>query len=140
MATYHPVLEISLLSSGGSTTDQYKAVFATSSASAGGYAVVGTRGKRATGVLQENSTEATRQRVMVLGVTKVAAGDSSSAPVAIAEGALVLASSKGQAVASTSTGDASGDWALGYALDALAAASTGIIRMMVFPFPLTSST
>lgn len=130
MAFGIPVLDISLASSGGSSGNQYKAVVATSSAASGGYAVVGTRGGKVTGVLQENSTQATDHRIRTIGVTKVAAGDSSGAPSAITEGGLLSASSQGQAVASSG---AAGDYVFGYALDALGTTSTGIISAIVFP-------
>lgn len=137
MAFGIPVLDISLASSGGSSGNQYKAVVATSSAANGGYAVVGTRGAKVTGVLQENSTQATDHRIRVIGVTKVAAGDSSGAPTAITEGGLLQSNAQGQAVASTGN---PGEHVFGYALDALGTTSTGIISAIVFPsWPRSSS-
>lgn len=122
-----PGIDLSLQSSGGRSGDQYKAVFATSSAGSSGYAVVAAIGNKLIGVLQENSTEITPQRVRVSGVSKVAAGDSSGMETAITQGLAVVASSKGQAVPISSQGQS----LIGYALESLSTGSTGIIAVLL---------
>ena len=124
----HPGETISLLSSGGSTGDQYKAVFATSSASAGGYAVVAARGGKLIGVLLGSSTEAVFQTVQVSGVAKMQAGDSSGNAVGVIEGGQVSVSSNGQAVFSTG---AAQEYIAGSALSPMATDSTGIIPVLL---------
>ena len=122
------VLDITLLSSGTSTSDQYKGVVATSSYKSGYFAIVAARGGKGTGVLQEASTEAdVGLRVRVAGITKVAAGDSSSMDVAITEGLHLVWSSKGQAVP-TSSG---GLFVAGQAFESLSTGSTGVITMLL---------
>lgn len=135
MAFEIPLLDITLLSS-GSTGDQYKAVVASSSANAGGFAVVATRGARFTGWLQDNSTEAAGRAVRLSGVSKVAAGDSSAMDTAITEGSLLTVSSVGQAVPATS---GSRLYIGGIALEGLTTGSTGIIAATVFPPYVLSS-
>lgn len=117
----------SLLSSGGSTGDQYKAIVATSSASSRGYATVAVRGGKLTGILMGNSTQAVYQKYQYAGIAKVAAGDSSGMDTAITEGIKVVASSKGQAVPSTAINLS----LIGIALTNLATGSTGIIDVQL---------
>jgi len=74
--------------------------------------------------------------VRILGVTKVAAGDSSAMAVGILVGTQLEASSIGQAIPSTA-GQIS-HAGCGYALQPLATGSTGIISM--FAIPILNST
>lgn len=128
MAYQMPGLILSLLSSGGSTGDQYKGVVATSTASAGGYAVVATRGGKPTGVLLGNSTEAVVQEVQVSGVVLMQAGDSSGNATGVKEGIEVAVSSVGHAV--FSTGGAQ-EYVIGSPLAPMATDSTGIIPVLL---------
>jgi hypothetical protein len=135
MASAIPGLIISLKSSGGPTGDQYKGVYATSSADQDGYAILDDRGHRFTGVLLGNSTEATFQEVQVSGVAKMAAGDSSAMETAITVGLTLSLSTIGQAVPSTG---GAGEWKIGTALDSLTTGSTGIIRVLLGAFQSSS--
>ena len=121
-----PGTMITLLSSGDMSTHQYKAVQASTTNAVDGCTVVATRGGKVTGVYQNNSTQAEAGSVMVDGVTKMIAGDS-SAGAAISVGDFVVASSVGAAVASTNTTLA----VIGIALEGLAASSTGIISVLL---------
>lgn len=122
------LFDITLGSSGDETSNQYKAVIASSAVAAGGLAVVAARGGRFTGVLQDKSTAAdTASRVRVAGITKMIAGDSSGMETAITEGLPVIASSVGHAVPSTAATDAK----IGTALEPLATGSTGIISVLL---------
>ena len=127
MAFEIPGFDFSLQSSGDMSSHQYKAVQASTTNVAGGATVVATRGGAVTGVLQENATQATPQRVRVTGVTKLQAGDSSAMENAITEGGKVVASSVGQAVPSTGAGQ----HLLGIALEGLSTGSTGIIPVLL---------
>src|SRR6185369_6193525 len=107
--------------------NQYKAVAASSVNNDGGCVVVATRGGKVTGVFLDNSSAQTNGRVARGGVVKLQAGDSSGMDIAITQGLVVVASSKGQAVPSTG----SGQHRIGFALDSLSTGSTGIIRVQV---------
>lgn len=129
MAKEFPVLDLTMLSSGDESLNQYKLVQATSADALGQFRVVAVRGDVSAGVLQDNSTQTrASSRVRTWGVSKVAAGDSSGG-VAITEGMLLVASSKGQAVASSS----GGLHVIGMAMDGLAANTTGIISALIWP-------
>ena len=128
MANDLMLFDISLDATGDNTSNQYKAVIATSSDVSGEMAVVAARGGRFTGVLQDKSTAAgISSRVRVAGITKMLAGDSSAMENAITEGSPVMVSSVGQAVPSTAATDAK----IGTSLDPLATGSTGIIRVLL---------
>lgn len=136
MAYEIPGITITRKSTGGSTGDQYKGVFFTSSGgNADGYAVQGERGGKFSGVLLGNSTEATDQGIQVSGVAKLQAGDSSAMEVAITAGVTLSLSSKGQAVPSTG---GAGEWKIGQALESLTTGSTGIISVLLMPFQSSS--
>lgn len=122
-----PGLEISLLSSGDMSSNQYKAVSASTTNSIDGAIVVATRGGRPNGVWQHNSTTAEAGGLLITGVTKMVAGDSSAMENAIAAGDPVVASSNGHAVPSTGAGQP----LLGLALEALSTGSTGIISVQL---------
>lgn len=122
-----PGLNISLVSSGDMSSHQYKAVRASTTNAVDGCVLLSARGTRATGVYQHNSTTSEAGKVMVLGVTKMQAGDSSGMESAIAVGAPVMASSVGAAVPSTDTSDAR----IGFALEPLGTGSTGIIAVLL---------
>lgn len=127
MATEIPGLTLSLLSSGDMSSNQFKAVQASTTNAADGCIVVATRGAAPTGVYQDNSTQSEAGRIMFTGVTKMEAGDSSAMENAISPNSRVVASSNGTAVPST----ASGLHAIGIALDPLSTGSTGIISVML---------
>lgn len=129
MASDIPLLDLTLLSSGDMSSNQYKAVQASTTNAVDGCIVVATRGAAITGVYQDNSTQSEAGRVRALGVTKIAAGDSSAMENGIKPGSWLQASSVGHAVPSTDTRNAP----IGIALDALSTGSTGIIRMLVIP-------
>lgn len=129
MAREIPILNLTLGSSGDESLNQYKFVQASSADASGQLVTVAARGGPSVGVLQDNSTQGGfSQRVMSFGVSKVAAGDSSGG-AAITQGMILVASSKGQAVPSSS----SGLHAVGMALDTLAANTTGFITALVWP-------
>jgi hypothetical protein len=115
-----------LASSGDMSSKQYRIVVASTANAADSVTVVAARGGNLTGVWQDNSTVATAGALRVLGVSKVAAGDSSGGS-AITIGAKVVASSQGQAVLST----AAGQHVLGIAMGPLGASSTGVIPVML---------
>lgn len=136
MAYEIPILTHTLVSTGGSTSDQYKVVVATSSGGEGdGYAKVAVRGSKWTGILQEHSTEAAGMTIMSYGISKVAAGDSSAMENAITAGGWVVASSQGQAVPSTAVDLV----ALGQALESLSTGSTGVISVLLMPGARTTA-
>ena len=114
-------------SSGDMTSHQYKAVQLSTTNSALGTIVTATRGGPVSGVWQDNSTVATFGAMRVLGVSKVAAGDSSGGTSAITIGTKLVASSAGQAVPSTATGQA----LIGISYGVLPSASTGIIPVFL---------
>lgn len=118
---------LTLKSSGDMSSNQYKAVRASTTNADGGCTVVAARGGLATGVYLDDSTAATFGRVARSGIVKMLAGDSSAMDTAITQGLPVVASSQGQAVPST----AAGQHRIGYALDSLSTGSTGIIRVQV---------
>ena len=91
--------------------------------------LVAVRGAKMTGVYQHNSTAQEAGSVMVTGVTKMAAGDSSAMDNAITAGLRVVASSIGQAVPST----VAGQHVVGIALEPLTTGSTGIIAVLLTP-------
>jgi len=123
MAYEVPILDITLLSSGDMGSYQYRAVQASTTNAADGATLLATRGGNVTGVWQGNSTQTEAGKLRVVGVSKMAAGDSSAMANAIAVGDKVVASSVGQAVPSTGAGQ----HLLGIALGALSTGSTGII-------------
>ena len=128
MTTDLRLFDITLDATGDNSSNQYKAVFATSSDAAGEMAVVATRGGKFVGVLQDKSTAAgIGSLVRVAGITKMAAGDSSGMETAITEGLPVICSSVGQAVPSTAATDAK----IGTALEPLGTASTGVIKVLL---------
>ena len=113
---------------GDNTSNQYKAVFATSSDASGEVAVVATHGGKFVGVLQDKSTAAgISTLVRISGVTKMQAGASSGMELEITEGLPVVASSVGDAVPSSSAGEA----VIGMALEQLTTGSTGIIKVLL---------
>ena len=122
-----PGLLLSLLSSGDMSSNQYKAVQASTTNAADGCIVTATRGGKVTGVYQDNSTQAEAGQVMVSGVSKLLMGDSSAMVNAIAVGDNVVASSVGHAVPSTG----SGQHLIGIALEAAATESTGMISVQL---------
>lgn len=119
-----PGVIFTALSSGDMSAGQYHAVQASTTNSADGAVLVAARGAAVSGVWQQNSTAQEAGQIMLTGISKVSAGDS-SAGAAIAVGANVVASSKGRAVTST----AAGQHLIGKALEPLAASSTGIIAV-----------
>ncbi len=127
MATEIGVLDHTLLSSGDMSSNQYKAVQASTTNAGDGCIVVAARGVAMTGVYQDNSTQSEAGRVRSIGITKMIAGDSSAMENAIAPGGRLVASSVGHAVPSTDTRDAQ----IGIALDALSTGSTGIISVLI---------
>ena len=108
MTTDLRLFDITFDASGDNTSNQYKGVFATSSVNASGeVAVVATHGGRFIGVLQDKSTASgIASLVRVAGITKMQAGASSGHEVEITEGLLLVCSSKGDGVPSTSAGEA----------------------------------
>ncbi len=128
MTTDLRLFDITLKAPGDQSSNQYKAVVASSATVSGGFAVVATKGARFTGVLQDKSTASgINSRVRVLGITKMAAGASSGMETAITEGLPVMASSVGQAMPSTAATDAK----IGTALETLTTGSTGIIKVLL---------
>jgi len=127
MATENAVFDFTLTSSGDMSSNQYRAVVASSANVAGGCVRVAARGAAVTAVFQENSTSARASRVRALGITKVAAGDSSALDTAITEGMYLVASSVGQAVPSS----AADLHAFCLALEPLTTGSTGIIKALL---------
>ena len=124
-----PGIVLTLRSSGDMSSHQYKAVQASTTNHVDGCVVVAARGAKLTGVYQHNSTTQEAGAVMVSGVSKVLAGDSSAMAVGITAGLPVVASSVGAAVAST----AAGQWLIGIALEPLATGSTGVIAVLLTP-------
>lgn len=127
MAYEIPGLSFTLRSSGDMSSNQYRAVQASTTNTEDGATRVATRGGAAIGVWQDNSTEQTHGRIMGTGITKLAAGDSSAMETAITLGLNVVASSVGQAVPSTGAGQ----HLLGKALGTLSTGSTGIIPVLL---------
>lgn len=128
MTTELKLFDITLNSSGDESSNQYKAVIASSAVASGGLAVVATHGGKFVGVLQDKSTAAgIASRVTVAGVTKMQAGASSGHEVAITEGLPLVCSSVGDAVPSSSAGEA----VIGMALESLSSGSTGIIKVLL---------
>ena len=128
MTTDLRLFDITLNSSGDNSSDQFKAVVASSATNDQGMALVAARGGRFTGVLQDKSTVAgVASQVRVGGITKMAAGDSSAMETAITQGLPVMCSSVGQAVPSTAATDAK----IGTALETLTTGSTGIIKVLL---------
>lgn len=123
MAYEIPGLTLTLLSSGDMSGNQYKCVRASSANADGGATLVAERGGLLTGVWQDNSTAATYGKVMFTGVSKVLAGGGD----AITQGAVLVASSAGQAVPST----ASGQHTIGFALESLSSDATGVIPVQL---------
>lgn len=120
-------LDLSLVSSGDMSSNQYKAVNASTTNVDDGGVLTATRGGALTGIFQDDSTAATHGAVRVSGVSKVCAGDSSAMETAITLGSRVVASSQGQAVPST----AAGQHMLGISLGYLSTGSTGIIPVLL---------
>lgn len=116
-----------LESSGDVSDDQYKAVQFSTTNGDNGMILTATRGGTVDGVLQGNSTTATSLGVMVYGVSKVVAGDSSAMENAISFGTRLVASSQGHAVPSTGAGQ----HLIGISLGTLSTGSTGIIPVLL---------
>lgn len=116
-----------VLSSGDMTSNQYRAVQLSTTNNADGAILTATRGGAVNGVWQDNSTVATAGAMMVLGVSKLAAGDSSGGTGAITRGTVLVASSAAQAVPSTGAGQ----HVIGYSLGNLSSDSTGTIPVML---------
>lgn len=131
-----PLFDLTFLSSGDMSSNQFVAVQASTTNAVDGCTVVATRGGQAIGVYQNNSTQSEAGKVRVHGVTKMIAGDSSGMANAITVGAGVVASSKGYAVPST----ANGQFLVGIALEGLSTGSTGIISVLLTPGALSTST
>lgn len=129
MSFEKPLFDLSLKSSGDMSSNQYRIVKASTTNAVDSATRVATRGGALTGVWQDNSTATTFGKVLVGGVSKVAAGDSSAMENAINAGDYVVASSVGQAVPST----ASDQHVLGQALESLSTGSTGIIAVLINP-------
>jgi hypothetical protein len=127
MAYEVPGIDISLLSSGDMSSNQYRAVDASTTNANEGATKLAVRGGDITGVWQDNSTATTHGRVRTSGVTKMAAGDSSAMETAITQGLKVVASSVGQAVPSSGAGQ----FLLGISLGSLSTGSTGIIPVLL---------
>lgn len=120
----------SLLSSGDMSSNQYRAVKASTANAIDGAVVLAVRGAGPiTGVWQDNSTQTEAGKVRYAGITKMQAGDSSAMANAITVGAGVVASSVGNAVPST----AAGQHLIGIALEGLSTGSTGIIAVQQTP-------
>lgn len=135
---YTGVLDITRKSSGDTSSYQYR-LFALSTTNTADGAILATaRGQKVDGVWQNNSTAAEFGKLRVIGVSKVAAGDSSDMETAIAPGTLLKASSIGQAVPSTA--GTVNPHAFGFALEALSTGSTGIIAAVVLPALVSTST
>lgn len=122
-----PGLKLSLKSSGDMSSNQYKAVVASSANAAGGATVVAARGGQLSGVWLGDSTAAEYGAVQHSGIAKLQAGDSSAMDTAIDEGTIVVASSVGHAVPSS----AADLHQIGQSLDHLSTGSTGIIRVLL---------
>ena len=135
MTTDLRLFDITLNSSGDESSNQYKAVIASSAVAAGGLAVVATHGGKFIGVLQDKSTASgIASLVRVAGITKMQAGASSGHEIEITEGLLLVCSSKGDGVPSTSAGEA----IVGMALEQLSTGSTGIIKVLLGHFGFTT--
>jgi hypothetical protein len=128
MTTDLRLFDFTFDATGDNTSNQYKAVFATSSDASGEVAVVATHGGKFVGVLQDKSTAAgIASLVRIAGITKMQAGASSGMEIEITEGLPLVCSSKGDAVPSSSAGEA----VIGMALEQLTTGSTGIIRVLL---------
>jgi len=126
MAYEIPLLIDSKRSTGDMSSYQYRAVaLSTAAGYDDGVALVAARGAAVHGVWLDNSTASDHGRLMLEGVAKLAAGDSSGTETAISPGDIVVASSVGQAVAST----AADLHAIGIAQEALSTGSTGWIAV-----------
>ena len=135
MTTDLRLFDITLNSSGDESSNQYKGVIASSAVAAGGLAVVATHGGKFIGVLQDKSTASgIASLVRVAGITKMQAGASSGHEIEITEGLLLVCSSKGDGVPSTSAGEA----IVGMALEQLSTGSTGIIKVLLGHFGFTT--
>ena len=131
MTTDLRLFDITPNSSGDESSNQYKGVIASSAVAAGGLAVVATHGGKFIGVLQDKSTASgIASLVRVAGITKMQAGASSGMEIEITEGLPLVCSSKGDAVPSSSTGNA----VIGMALEQLTTGSTGIIKVLLGRF------
>lgn len=129
MAHEHGILDWSLKSSGDMSSNQYRAVQFSTTNAEDGAVLVAARGARVDGVWQDNSTETTFGKVRLLGVSKVAAGDSSAMENAISLGTSLIASSNGHAVPST----AANLPLIGKSLGTLSTGSTGVISVFLTP-------
>lgn len=127
MAFENMVLDVSRLSSGDMSANQFKAVQLSTTNAQDGAIVNAARGTAIFGVYQDNSTQSEAGRIRTIGITKILAGDSSAMQNAIAPGGRLVASSVGHAVPSTDTRDAQ----IGISLDSLSTGSTGIISMLI---------
>jgi hypothetical protein len=128
MTTDLRLFDVTFDATGDNTSNQYKAVFATSSDASGEVAVVATHGGKFVGVLQDKSTAAgIASLVRVAGITKMQAGASSGMEIEITEGLPLVCSSVGDAVPSSSAGEA----VIGMSLEQLTTGSTGIIKVLL---------
>ena len=135
MTTDLRLFDITLNSSGDESSNQYKAVNASSAVAAGGLAVVATHGGTLIGVLQDKSTASgIASLVRVAGITKMQAGASSGHEIEITEGLLLVCSSNGDGVPSSEAGEA----IVGMALEQLSTGSTGIIKVLLGHFGFTT--
>ena len=137
MATYQNLHTAITLDSSGTLADlQYFLTTATTASADtagpntfGRTSVVATRGGFCYGVIQDNSTfTGFSTKVAVLGVSKVAAGDTSAMENAITYGTKLISSSVGRAVPSTA---AVADYIFGVALTPLATGATATITALI---------
>ncbi len=92
-------------------------------------AIPAVRGGFVIGAIQDNSTQTGfSTKVAVLGISKVAAGDTSAMENAISPGTKLISSSVGRAVPTT---NAVLDYRFGVALQALATGATAIIPVLI---------
>lgn len=139
MAYEQKGFDITRKSSGDMSSNQYKLVAASTTNDGEGCTLITTRGAQVHGVWQgPKSTQAEFGRVRCVGVSKVAAGDSSAMETAITVGAALKASSQAQAVPSTAA--TVNPKSFGWALTPLGTGSTGIISAFVFCQPVSTST
>lgn len=135
---------ITLDSSGDLSSSQYfLTTMSTASADTAGpqtfgrTSIVATRGAFVLGSIQDNSTATGfSTKVAVLGVSKVAAGDTSAMENAITFGTPLISSSVGRAVPSTAN---IGDYVFGRSLAVLATGATATITVLLTHQGMSSS-
>jgi hypothetical protein len=134
MATGQLPFSVTVQGTGDLSSKQY---YLMALSTAGRAAAATARGQSVDGVnLSKSTATGNQMELAVLGVTKVAAGDSSAMANAIVYGTRLISSSIGQAVPSTAN---VGNHIVGYALDNLSTGSTGIIRACLIPNAMSSS-